>query len=65
MQIFVDIHDSLNSLPKVFLFSLEEGKLLMTLYELPFPTPCITTPYGHLRKPKIERLENTDNWEDV
>ncbi|KAM7468997.1 hypothetical protein LguiA_007180 [Lonicera macranthoides] len=39
MQRFVDIYDSLNSPPKVSLFSLHDGGLIMHLYEQSFTVP--------------------------
>ncbi|GLJ11548.1 hypothetical protein SUGI_0170550 [Cryptomeria japonica] len=41
MQRFVDIHDSLKSLPRVTLRSLQDGKLLIPIYEQPSLTPRI------------------------
>lgn len=58
MQRFVDIHDSLNSLPRVLLCSLEDGRLLMTLYELPFPTPRIQR--LRLSAPEIVQISASD-----
>lgn len=39
MQTFVDIHDSLDSPPRVLLCSLHDGSLIMSLYEQPFTIP--------------------------
>jgi dipeptidyl-peptidase-4 len=39
MQRFVDIHDSLESPPRVLLCSLEDGTILVSIYEQPAPTP--------------------------
>lgn len=39
MQRFVDMHDSLHTPPRVLLCSLEDGKILVPLYEQPAPTP--------------------------
>uniref|UniRef100_A0A5B7B472 Putative dipeptidyl peptidase 8 n=1 Tax=Davidia involucrata TaxID=16924 RepID=A0A5B7B472_DAVIN len=39
MQRFVDIHDSLDSPPRISLCSLHDGSLIMPLYEQPFTIP--------------------------
>lgn len=39
MRRFVDMHDSLHTPPRVLLCSLEDGKILLPLYEQPAPTP--------------------------
>jgi dipeptidyl-peptidase-4 len=39
MKRFVDMHDSLHTPPRVVLCSLEDGKVLIPLYEQPTPTP--------------------------
>jgi dipeptidyl-peptidase-4 len=39
IQRFVDIHDSLISPPRVLLCSLEDGSILVSIYEQPGPTP--------------------------
>ncbi|MCO5548454.1 hypothetical protein L7F22_001911 [Adiantum nelumboides] len=39
MRRFVDMHDSLHTPPRVLLCSLEDGKVLIPLYEQPAPTP--------------------------
>ncbi|KAH7295323.1 hypothetical protein KP509_27G042600 [Ceratopteris richardii] len=38
MKRFVDMHDSLNLPPRVLLCSLEDGKVLLSIYEQPAPT---------------------------
>ncbi|XP_024369963.1 uncharacterized protein [Physcomitrium patens] len=38
MKMFVDIHDSLDTPPRLLLRSLDTGKLLVTIYEQPAPT---------------------------
>ncbi|PSS33001.1 Dipeptidyl aminopeptidase [Actinidia chinensis var. chinensis] len=39
MQRFVDVHDSLDSPPRISLCSLQDGALIMPLYEQPFTIP--------------------------
>ncbi|KAK8967892.1 hypothetical protein KSP40_PGU014547 [Platanthera guangdongensis] len=39
MQMFVDVHDSLNVPPRVLLCSLQDGSLIMPLYEQPLVIP--------------------------
>ncbi|XP_039143133.1 dipeptidyl aminopeptidase 4 [Dioscorea cayenensis subsp. rotundata] len=39
MQKFVDVHDSLNTPPRVLLCSLHDGSLILPLYEQPLPIP--------------------------
>ncbi|PSS04455.1 Dipeptidyl aminopeptidase [Actinidia chinensis var. chinensis] len=39
MQRFVDVHDSLDSPPRISLCSLQDGTLIMPLYEQPFAIP--------------------------
>lgn len=39
MRRFVDMHDSLHTPPRVLLCSLEDGRVLIPLYEQPAPTP--------------------------
>lgn len=39
MQNFVDIHDSRDTPPRVLLSSLHDGKLIVPLFEQPFPVP--------------------------
>ncbi|THU49899.1 hypothetical protein C4D60_Mb06t14410 [Musa balbisiana] len=39
MQTFVDVHDSLNSLPRVLLCSLHDGSIITPLYEQPLTIP--------------------------
>eukprot|EP01018_Ginkgo_biloba_P039565 Gb_09864 [translate_table: standard] len=58
MQRFVDIHDSLNTLPRVLLCSLEDGRLLMPLYEQPAPTPSIQR--LQLSAPEIVQISASD-----
>eukprot|EP01018_Ginkgo_biloba_P023452 Gb_24006 [translate_table: standard] len=58
MQRFVDIHDSLNTPPRVLLCSLEDGSLLMPLYEQPAPTP--RTRRLQLSPPEIVQISASD-----
>ncbi|XP_010925938.1 uncharacterized protein [Elaeis guineensis] len=39
MQRFIDVHDSLNTPPRVFLCSLHDGSIIMPLYEQPLNIP--------------------------
>ncbi|RXI08276.1 hypothetical protein DVH24_022420 [Malus domestica] len=58
MRIFVDIHDSLDSPPKVILCSLHDGSLIMPLYE-----PSLTVPGFkklQLEPPELVHLRAND-----
>ncbi|CAN6569603.1 unnamed protein product [Malus baccata var. baccata] len=58
MRIFVDIHDSLDSPPKVILCSLDDGSLIMPLYE-----PSLTVPGFkklQLEPPELVHLRAND-----
>ncbi|KAG6543978.1 hypothetical protein Mapa_014602 [Marchantia paleacea] len=39
MQRFVDIHDNLDTPPRVLLCSLDDGRIIVPIYEQPAPTP--------------------------
>ena len=58
MRNFVDIHDSLDSPPKVLLRSLQDGSLIMPLYELSFTIPRYKK--LHLEPPEIVELQAND-----
>ncbi|PON96819.1 Dipeptidylpeptidase [Trema orientale] len=58
MRNFVDIHDSLDSPPKVLLRSLQDGSLVMPLYEQSFTIPRYKK--LHLEPPEIVELQATD-----
>ncbi|KAM6555570.1 hypothetical protein CsatB_002589 [Cannabis sativa] len=58
MRNFVDIHDSLDSPPKVLLRSLHDGSLIMSLYEQSFTIPRHKK--LHLEPPEIVQLQAND-----
>uniref|UniRef100_A0A0D6R138 Peptidase S9 prolyl oligopeptidase catalytic domain-containing protein n=1 Tax=Araucaria cunninghamii TaxID=56994 RepID=A0A0D6R138_ARACU len=58
MQRFIDIHDSLKSLPRVALHSLQDGRLLMPIYEQPSPTPRVQRLL--LSAPEIVKISASD-----
>ncbi|XP_058749634.1 uncharacterized protein LOC131622606 [Vicia villosa] len=58
MQTFVDIHDSLSCPPRVLLCSLEDGSIIMPLYEQPMPVPKFKK--LQLEPPEIVEIETAD-----
>ncbi|CAK8567583.1 unnamed protein product [Lathyrus sativus] len=58
MQTFVDIHDSLSCPPRVLLCSLEDGSIIMPLYEQPIPVPKFKK--LQLEPPEIVEIETAD-----
>jgi dipeptidyl-peptidase-4 len=58
MQTFVDIHDSLDSPPRVLICSLEDGSLIMPLFEQPFTIPRFKR--LQLEPPEIVKIQVDD-----
>ncbi|KAL5998951.1 hypothetical protein ACLOJK_009900 [Asimina triloba] len=58
MQRFVDVHDSLNTPPRVSLCSLQDGSLIMTIYEQPSTVPRFKR--LQLHPPEIVQIEAND-----
>lgn len=58
LQNFVDIHDSLESPPRVLLCSLDDGSLILPLYELPIASPIMRR--LQLEPPKILQIQAND-----
>ncbi|XP_024024167.1 uncharacterized protein LOC21390234 [Morus notabilis] len=58
MRNFVDLHDSLESPPKVLLCSLQDGSVIMPLYEQPFRIPRLKK--LHLEPPEIVQVQAND-----
>ncbi|XP_015934351.1 uncharacterized protein LOC107460501 [Arachis duranensis] len=58
MRSFVDIHDSLDSPPKVLLCSLEDGSIIRSLYEQSFTIP--TSKKLQLEPPEIVEIHAND-----
>ena len=58
MTSFVDIHDSLDSPPTVLLCSLQDGSLVMPLYEQPLTIPRLKK--LHLEPPEIVQVQAND-----
>ncbi|GMY07514.1 isoform 2 of dipeptidyl aminopeptidase 4 [Fagus crenata] len=58
MQTFVDIHDSLDSPPRVLICSLEDGSLIMPLFEQPFTIPRFKR--LQLEPPEIVKMQVDD-----
>ncbi|KAL7230006.1 hypothetical protein ACSBR2_008536 [Camellia fascicularis] len=58
MQRFVDIHDSLDSPPRILICSLQDGSLIMPLYEQPFTIPRFKR--LQLEPPEIFQIQAND-----
>ncbi|KAF8406311.1 hypothetical protein HHK36_008397 [Tetracentron sinense] len=58
MQRFVDVHDSLDTPPRVLLCSLRDGSLIMPIYEQPFTIPRFKI--LQLQPPEIIQLQGND-----
>ncbi|CAL5204053.1 unnamed protein product [Lathyrus oleraceus] len=58
MQTFVDIHDSLSCPPRVLLCSLEDGSIIIPLYEQPIPVPKFKK--LQLEPPEIVEIETVN-----
>ncbi|KAF8380041.1 hypothetical protein HHK36_027511 [Tetracentron sinense] len=58
MQRFVDVHDSLDTPPRVLLCSLRDGSLIMPIYEQPFTIPRFER--LQLQPPEIVQLQAND-----
>lgn len=58
LQNFVDFHDSLDSPPRLLLCSLQNGSILMPLYEQPLTVPRLKK--LHLEPPELIQIEAND-----
>ncbi|XVF10069.1 hypothetical protein REPUB_Repub07fG0151500 [Reevesia pubescens] len=58
MRKFVDIYDSLDSPPRVFLCNLIDGSIIMSIYEQPFPIPKLKR--LQLEPPEIVQIQAND-----
>ncbi|XP_058206185.1 uncharacterized protein LOC131319803 [Rhododendron vialii] len=59
LQRFVDIYDSLNSAPRISLCSLQDGSLIVSLYEQPFPIPRFKS--LQLQPPELIQIQASDD----